>query len=769
MALRVKYRQVDCDGKVVRKKVHLQSSGVHPRNRGGMYPSGLRCRNLCEDVVGVGFAKEEVSHSFVAVEETPLGQVRSRGPDYVCGLDYNIEKSSKDELLRTCFSPPFNEVRQLLLGHNHIMLVVRAFVTKATWNLPSDKNKAGTGITFCDDKGRLLLDAIAEHLNGKELQELVEEGIDCEMLSWKMDVEEPQAASLISQALNKGSDLALRTTELTAVAVLKGEIILQRSKDAAQRVAFLTVRDRVRQELSTAADDPDLPELFDFLISLGVGRNSYVEDMLEFASCFVNSKKRQLRFSAFSVPNKMFQSCPWAKVAVIKRSYRKKPVVGFCPSPESLWTAMEEVRLQLLEGLLRFFHVDLTVLVGKLQPQSRQKLLGNIDVAAADAFFTQASKKPKVSIKAIQNALREGTREYAVQLGVNETHVPQTMPWIDFTGDTPATGAAVAAGTMMCSAAEIIVFDERSGAVQNQQRAFEEVKKQKTKEKYVLPWREWVSNKSLMGATDADKGAVVTALHALHERFGISDQPIDVVVHDGQIRVVATEAVQVGGVLLPPCVLKPTRIVEATDHPHAVKLTVKVTRATDETIPPTETQKKNGTDVADKQEKPSAVLRTKQFFVLPEFKYPKKKESTAVADSTKAAVADPVWMWDEGGEDLMHPFWAVRRMTAAQLKQEQINPVDGKPMIRFNCEIISRTMNSVCIGAGLSTTTVNRTRVIEAPFLSNSHDIVEGEELVLEITEKKKKPQPVNKRSWRDVEKDNERQASATGTKTKAR
>ena len=787
MSLRVKYRQVDSDGKIVRKKVHLQASGVHPMNRGGMFPSGIRCRSLCEDVISIGFAKEEVLHNFVAVEETPVAHVRSRGDKYVSGLEYNIEKSSKDELLCTCFSPPYNEVRHLLLGHNHLMLVVRGVCTKATWNLPSGKVKAACGITFCDDKGRLSLDALAGHPNGKQLKELLDEGADCEILSWKMDVEEPQAASLISQALNTGSEIALRTTELTAVAVLKGEIILQMTKDVSQRVAFNSVRDRVRQELNNAADDPDLPELFDFLISLGVGKNSYVEDMLEFAGCFVDSKKRQLRFSAFSVPNKMFQSCPWAKVAVIKRSYRKKPVSGFCPNPESQWTSVEEVRLQLLEGLLRFFHVDLTDLVGKLEPQSRQKLLGNIDVAAADAFFTQASKKQKVSIKTLQNALRESTHEYATQLGVQKTHVPATMPWIDFTGDTPATEAAVAAGTKLCSAAEIIVFDEKSGAVQNQQRAFEEVKKQKTKENYGLPWREWLSDKSLMGATDADKGAVVTALHALHERFKISDQKIDVVLVDGQVRVVATEAVQVGEVLLPPCVLKPARIVEVTDHLHAVKLTVTVTRATDEEKTKKEeeeeeeeaqkkkkkqeeAQKKNGTNVADKQKETSAVLRTKEFFVLPEFKHPKKKESTAVADSTKAAVADPVWMWGEGGEDSMHPFWAVRRMTAAQLKLEQINPVDGKPTIRFNCEMTTRTMNAVCIGAGLGTdTSVTRTRVIEAPFLSNSHDIVKGEELVLEVKEKKKKPPPVNKRSWRDVEKDNERQASAAGTKTKAR
>ena len=56
------------------------------------------------------------------------------------------------------------------------------------------------------------------------------------------------------------------------------------SMHCAERVAFQTVRDRVRDQLDVAADDPDLPELFDFLISVGVGTNSYIDDPLEFAS-----------------------------------------------------------------------------------------------------------------------------------------------------------------------------------------------------------------------------------------------------------------------------------------------------------------------------------------------------------------------------------------------------------------------------------------------------------------------------------------------------
>ena len=171
-----------------------------------------------------------------------------------------------------------------------------------------------------------------------------------------MDMEEPNAAAIISRAMNIPQQLGMRTTELTAVAVLKGEIIVQMSKDVGQRVAFQTVRDAVRQQLRHAADDPDLPEVFDFLISLGVGKNSYIDELLEFGSCFIDSKKRQLRFGAFAVARKICIEAPLTRIAVIKRTYRQKPLHGFFPSPDTHWTDVPWDRLQKLDVLLRLFH-----------------------------------------------------------------------------------------------------------------------------------------------------------------------------------------------------------------------------------------------------------------------------------------------------------------------------------------------------------------------------------------------------------------------------
>jgi len=191
MAYRAKYRRAHEDGKVMRVKLAVGYLGVHPRNRGGVYPAGVRCKTLCREVLGAGFSKEEVNHNCVAVEEVPADQRQKCASDgkpdlaFVSASKYNTEASEKDELLSTCFKEPYADVRHLLLGHNHIMLVMRAVLTRAKWDLERDEKN---DVTFCDGQGFLCITAVAESPNGKEMAESMAEGFDCEVPSWKMEL-----------------------------------------------------------------------------------------------------------------------------------------------------------------------------------------------------------------------------------------------------------------------------------------------------------------------------------------------------------------------------------------------------------------------------------------------------------------------------------------------------------------------------------------------------------------------------------------------------
>ena len=111
------------------------------------------------EVGEVGFVKEEVTHQLIAVEEYPVEYIKAQGNDYISGAEYNIQKSSEDEYLLTCFNDPYTDACHRVLPHNHIMLVLRAWLTAAQWDIPYDQERK---IRYCDDKGKLSISAFAD-------------------------------------------------------------------------------------------------------------------------------------------------------------------------------------------------------------------------------------------------------------------------------------------------------------------------------------------------------------------------------------------------------------------------------------------------------------------------------------------------------------------------------------------------------------------------------------------------------------------------------
>ena len=80
----------------------------------------------------------------------------------------------------------------------------------------------------------------------EDLAKLFTQGLSMEVLSWKIYKEEPEACSLISQALNSGQTVALQTSELTALVVLTGTVTRELESAVADRVCFETVKEKVR-------------------------------------------------------------------------------------------------------------------------------------------------------------------------------------------------------------------------------------------------------------------------------------------------------------------------------------------------------------------------------------------------------------------------------------------------------------------------------------------------------------------------------------------
>ena len=498
-----------------------------------------------------------------------------------------------------------------------MMLVFRAFLTSAKWDLPPNTE---LNITFCDADGRLSKTAVAEHPNGNELAEVLVQGLDCEVLSWKMNDHEPTAAEVISSAFNTGHELALRTTDITALKVLTGAIIAEASADVAQRVAFQTVRDKVRHTLHAAADDPDLPDLFNFLINAGVGKNSYIDDLLEFTSTFADSKIRQLRYSAFAVPNKMTGRVFWTKMAIIKRSYRKSPTLGYCPNPENAWVSFPLTHVLSLEALLRFFHVTCKANFEKVVVKWKQPLMANIDISATSAFFMAAAKKN--DLRTIQQRMLAATVDFLEPLGLKPMDHPKSdCDWIDFSSIELEKATAVAdapKGTTETNCAiGVMRYDEATGDVLNKQVEFPQHKENKEKEKPVeLPWRDWHRTHLAMGSLEADKCAAVLLLQGIYENYDVSTQPIQVMHIENRTWVVASENIEASTIMLPLCIPRHSKVFDVSVHPSPLAVTMQVLRHTREQVAGGAPQ----------------VLRHKTLFLHPEFKAPsRKKKKTAVA------------------------------------------------------------------------------------------------------------------------------------------
>ena len=220
MAWRVKCRLVADDGEV-KRSVPIELIGIDDGNRGGVYPNQDDVRTLGVKIAGTGFLQEEADYQGVCVEDVPDGHRVSGRPTL---SRYNLDKCSGQDFLMDAF-----RVGCVLgmgtLSHSHLPLVSRCWIRKAKWNI-TDKDGHPLHSTL---DGRLDLNAAMASENLREMGLSIKDGLKMEVLSWKMKTEEPDAASLISRALNSGHEMALRTTELTAVAVLSGEIARQRN------------------------------------------------------------------------------------------------------------------------------------------------------------------------------------------------------------------------------------------------------------------------------------------------------------------------------------------------------------------------------------------------------------------------------------------------------------------------------------------------------------------------------------------------------------
>ena len=560
MAWRVKYRVCQKKPKRYIPPVLLC---IHPSNRGGVYAGGETVKKLGEYLLQVAFQREEADHAGVCVQDVPPAHRSGGSVKAIPYAEWNRKACAGSALLQTCFVS--EEPHLGTLSHSHLLLVLLCWMTKAKWNLKDSKGNA----LFCTPTGELDIDAVALFDNAREMITCIKEGMLMEELGWQINIEEPTACTLISIALNKGHECALKNTELTAVAVLSGEITRRANMELAGRVQFECVKAAVRLELDVIVDEPEFVELFEFVISLGGAKNTYIPGLILFAERYVDQKKRQLRLQAFGEINKMPAECPRTKIATLKRAYRQDPSHGFCPVPESRIVQSTLVEMRSLEDLLQFFHVTMSTAVAGLGDlHARIAFLANVDVSAVGAYV--ASPKAK-----IREHILSATAKYYFQLK------PALMPvlearllWIQFK-KIPDQATVDKPAVLM---PKMLSFDEQSGRVSDKQD--ERVDKViPPKKPYVVPWRQWFGGKAFreMGLKQAEMSAAKQILDLLHSKARVIDMPIEVLFDPIRriYKVLATRAMPAGTLLLPPCVPKQATLLETSEHPYRAQILVK--------------------------------------------------------------------------------------------------------------------------------------------------------------------------------------------------
>ena len=350
-----------------------------------MYPNGSDVRALGLRLISK-FDYAEANHNGVAVEEVPADVQAVHGfVDPVTSAKYEgIGRYSHRmcdgaEYLVTCFSA--DQARAVIAGslsHSHLLLVLLCILTGAKWD---QKDADGNSKFPCSRSG--CVDASAVAGSDSVLKAILTEGLDMELLSYKIYLEEPDACTLISNALNYANSVALKTTELSALSSLTGAVGLSA---VAGKLNYNTIKENLRATLDVMVDEPEFVEMFDFVVCLGADRNSYLPNFLKFTSKCVSSQFRRIRLQTFAVLNKC-KAGPLGKIALAKRSLRSKPGAGgFALPPESDLTTRPESEFKDLEAILHFFHKTCEAAVAAVIPEGERPLFfANVDVAAASA------------------------------------------------------------------------------------------------------------------------------------------------------------------------------------------------------------------------------------------------------------------------------------------------------------------------------------------------------------------------------------------------
>ena len=730
-------------GQGVRQRVPVHMLVPHPDNRSGVFPSSTRVRELACQIIVLGFSQAEADFEGVCVRDYTAEQLKER-PGYK-SFAQNVAEKAKG-CVKELYQHGYGDALFGTLSHTHLAVILRAIAAGAKWEIPKDDltsdqlihlepyTEKGTGL--------LMMSAVADR--DEVAKKLVTEGMLMDVLDARIMHEAPSACTTIAATLNKPQAFAMRMTELEVLKVLSREIWDLKEHG---EITYQSVMAAVGTKLGPWVSDPDFLDFFNFILNLGADGGPHIRGLINFVEERVNSSKRALRLGAFAQVGALRTEFPRVKVALIMRAYRLPPkramvgAPGWCPEPEATWKKpLMEPQLRLMEGVLHTHYVTLRsqivdllggFLEGKTTPKNAaavEALLANISIQTACAMYLVTKEKEQTAKKGREALLQGCQAAYTATLpedGVTKLmELVKALPgydWFDFAtlpDGTNAAEAAQAKGDAATAKPTVITFNAATGVPENEQAT--EAKEEKKGEWLPLPLCEWLTRPpaKTMGKKEAYMGAVVQVLWQKHlDICGVADTckdedfPLGIMQHTtkNHIKVISTAAVAARKLELWPCVPKTCKVYSDSVHPDKVHVLV--------------------------WEKDAEELNKSSFYLNPEFALP---EGRTASDVERSDPLQRAWTWT--GKETMHPFWCVTKMTDEALSLRNLQK-DGR-LLRFNLTTKRKEVNMV---------KCQRVLTVSIPVITNTEDIDEGEELVMQVQPREKK-RPAGK-DWRAGQK----------------
>ena len=307
-AWRVKYRVRREDGsEAPRQNIAPHLVAWHKNNRRGMKANADRCQQLLSWYVGAWDA-DEADHQCVAVENKP-------------GCD---EMQRHNQLFRENdrrFAPAPQRPEVAAATHSHLNLTMHNCRAGAEVSWPRL-------LKYCV-AGRLSMDRISAA--DKEMASHIQRGLFWEVLSWRMEEEEPIAFEVIQEALNSKHSAALVVHEMEHLSGL-ADTIVDVGTGLADRFNFCAIRDRLLLVGSTViAEAPEFASLVQVVATaLGgnaAGRGGYNHwaEMKEFHETMINPKTRRVRLQTFAQLCHVPEQFPRTRNAIYRAMYSGPP------------------------------------------------------------------------------------------------------------------------------------------------------------------------------------------------------------------------------------------------------------------------------------------------------------------------------------------------------------------------------------------------------------------------------------------------------------